>query len=100
LIPSSTAGDPQTPETPNPGVHCHLLASKGTASTYTNLHLETHNQNKQINKLSWVVMVYAFNFSIWKVEAGRSLGSRPAWSTERVPGEPKLYKKPYLEQQK
>jgi hypothetical protein len=31
---------------------------------------------------SWVVVAHAFNPRIWKIEAGRSLSSRPAWSIE------------------
>jgi hypothetical protein len=38
------------------------------------------------------VVVHAFNPSPWKAEAGRSLGSRPALSIERVPGQPGLHK--------
>ena len=32
------------------------------------------------------------NPSPWKAEAGRSLNSRPAWSTEKVPGQPQLHR--------
>lgn len=32
--------------------------------------------------LGWAVVTHAFNPSIWESEAGRFLGSRPAWSTE------------------
>ena len=34
-----------------------------------------------------------FNPSTWEAEAGRSLSLRLAWSTEQVPGQPRLYKK-------
>ena len=37
-------------------------------------------------------MVHAFNPSIWKAEAGGFLSLRPAWSTERVPGQPGQHK--------
>ena len=33
-------------------------------------------------------MAHAFNPSSWEAEAGRSLSVRPAWSTEKVPGQP------------
>jgi hypothetical protein len=33
-----------------------------------------------------------FNPSTWEAEASRFLSSRPAWSTERVPGYPGLYR--------
>jgi hypothetical protein len=38
------------------------------------------------------VVAHAFNPGTWEVEAGRFLSSRPAWSTERVPGQPGLHK--------
>ena len=34
----------------------------------------------------------AFNPSTWEAEAGRFLSSRPAWSTERVPGQLGLHR--------
>jgi hypothetical protein len=36
------------------------------------------------------VVVHAFNPSTWEAEAGGFLSSRPAWSTEWVPGQPGL----------
>jgi hypothetical protein len=36
--------------------------------------------------------VHAFNPSTWEAEAGRSLGLRPAWTTEWVPEQPGLHK--------
>jgi hypothetical protein len=30
--------------------------------------------------------------STWEAEAGRSLSWRPAWSTEKVPGQPGLHR--------
>jgi hypothetical protein len=38
------------------------------------------------------VVAHAFNPSTWEAEAGRFLSSRPAWSIERVPGQPELYR--------
>ena len=38
--------------------------------------------------MGWAVVARAFNPSTWEAEAGRSLSSRPTWSTERVPGQP------------
>jgi hypothetical protein len=38
------------------------------------------------------VVVHAFNPSTWEAEAGGFLSSRPAWSTERVPGQPGLHR--------
>jgi hypothetical protein len=38
------------------------------------------------------VVEYAFNPSTWEAEAGGFLSSRPAWSAERVPGQPGLHR--------
>jgi hypothetical protein len=38
------------------------------------------------------VVAHAFNPSTWEAEAGGSLSSRPAWSTEWVPGQPGLHR--------
>jgi hypothetical protein len=38
------------------------------------------------------MVAHAFNPSTWEAEAGRFLSSRPAWSTEWVPGQPGLYR--------
>jgi hypothetical protein len=37
------------------------------------------------------VVAHAFNPSTWEAEAGVFLSSRPAWSTEWVPGQPGLH---------
>jgi hypothetical protein len=37
-------------------------------------------------------VVNTFNPSTWEAEAGGFLSSRPAWSTEWVPGQPGLYR--------
>jgi hypothetical protein len=39
-----------------------------------------------------VKILFAFNPSTWEAEAGRFLSSSPAWSTERVPGQPGLHR--------
>jgi hypothetical protein len=38
------------------------------------------------------MVAHVFNFSTWEAEAGRFLSSRPAWSTEWVPGQPGLHR--------
>jgi hypothetical protein len=38
------------------------------------------------------VVAHAFNPSTWEAEAGGFLSSRPAWSTERIPGQPGLHR--------
>jgi hypothetical protein len=42
------------------------------------------------------VVVQAFNPSTWEAEAGGFLSSRPAWSTEGIPGKPELHRKTAL----
>jgi hypothetical protein len=37
------------------------------------------------------MVAHAFNPRTWEAEAGEFLSSRPAWSTERVPGQPGLH---------
>jgi hypothetical protein len=39
------------------------------------------------------VVAHAFNPSTWEAEASGFLSSRPAWSTEWVPGQPELHGK-------
>jgi hypothetical protein len=41
---------------------------------------------------SQAMVVHAFNPSTWEAEAGGFLSLRPAWYTERVPGQPLLYR--------
>jgi hypothetical protein len=38
------------------------------------------------------MVAHAFNPSTWEAEAGRFLSSRPAWSTEWVPGQPEIHR--------
>jgi hypothetical protein len=38
------------------------------------------------------VVAHTFNPSTWEAEAGRFLSSGPAWSTEWVPGQPRLHR--------
>jgi hypothetical protein len=42
------------------------------------------------------VVTHAFDPSTWEAEAGGSLNSRPAWSTELVPGHPRLRRETFL----
>lgn len=43
-------------------------------------------------------MAHTFNLSTWEGEAGRSLSSRRAWSTNRAPGLPRLLNRETLSQ--
>jgi hypothetical protein len=59
---------------------------------YTLTHRHTHKCVIKNKAISRAVVVHAFNLSTWKAEAGGFLGLRPAWSTERVPGQPGLHR--------
>jgi hypothetical protein len=37
-------------------------------------------------------VAHTYNPSTWEAEAGRFLSSKPAWSTEQVPGQPGLHR--------
>jgi hypothetical protein len=50
--------------------------------------------------LSQGVVAHAFNPSTWEAEAGRFLSSRPAWSTEWVPGQPGLHRETLSQKKK
>lgn len=39
-----------------------------------------------------VAAMHAFSPDTWEAEAGDSLSSRPAWTAERVPGQPRLHR--------
>jgi hypothetical protein len=49
---------------------------------------------------SWTVVAHTFNPSTWEAEAGRSLRSSPAWSTEWVLGQPGLHRETLSQQSK
>jgi hypothetical protein len=46
----------------------------------------------KIERIQPGVVAHAFNPSTWEAEAGGFLSSKPAWSTERVPGQPGLHR--------
>jgi hypothetical protein len=48
---------------------------------------------------SRVVVAHAFNPSTWEAEADGFLSSRPAWSTEWVPGQPGLHRETLSQKQ-
>jgi hypothetical protein len=46
-----------------------------------------------------MVVVHAFMPSTWEAEAGAFLSSRPAWSTELIPGQPELHRETLSQKQ-
>jgi hypothetical protein len=56
---------------------------KQATSSASGIHVSTEN-----TKSGWDAAAYTFNLNTWEAEAGKSLSSRPAWSTEWVPGQP------------
>jgi hypothetical protein len=46
------------------------------------------------------VVAHTFNPSTWEAEAGGFLSSRPAWSIERVPGQPGLHRETLSQKKK
>jgi hypothetical protein len=46
------------------------------------------------------MVAHVFSPSTWEAEAGRFLSSRPAWSTEWVPGQQGYTEKPCLKKKK
>jgi hypothetical protein len=61
----------------------------GLPLEYTPVHI--FDQLK-IGNRSRAVVAHTFNPSTWEAEAGGFLSSRPAWSTEWVPGQPGLHR--------
>jgi hypothetical protein len=46
------------------------------------------------------MVAHTFNPSTWEAEAGGFLSSRPAWSTELVPGQPGIHRKTLSQKKK
>ena len=83
--------------------------------THTHTHTHTHARARmhawfKKKKCGWyspwrkhyqqAVVAYAFNPCTWEAEAGGSLSSRPAWSTEWVPGQPRLHRETLSQKKK
>ena len=68
------------------------LRACGTHVVYiqTSRHTPKHITKNVLG--SWAVVAHAFNPSTWEAEAVGFLCSRPAWSTEWVPGQPGLHR--------
>ena len=58
-----------------------------------------YSGNKK-DTFSQVVVAHAFNPSTWVAEEGGFLSSRPAWSTEWVPGQPVLHRETLSQEKK
>jgi hypothetical protein len=56
------------------------------------MYLLNKNQSLSLPQKKPGVVAHAFNPSTWEAEAGGFLSSRPAWSTEQVPGQPGLHR--------
>jgi hypothetical protein len=63
-------------------------------STIPNSSIAPYKRQLQRNwkKGMTLPVAHAFNPSTREAEAGRFLSSKPAWSTKRVPGQPRLYR--------
>jgi hypothetical protein len=79
--------------------NCLELSSDYTHATMNPyIYSYTKHTNKQTNKNAQKklnkpgVVAHAFNPSTWQAETGEFLSSRPAWSTEWVPGQPGLHR--------
>jgi hypothetical protein len=55
----------------------------GSAHIEAQAYRQVKQSDKKL-KMGQAVVAHAFSPSTWEAEAGRSLSSRPAWSTERV----------------
>jgi hypothetical protein len=62
--------------------------------------METVGQSQPSLILNQALAVHTFNPSTWEAEEGRSQSSRPAWSTEQVPGQPGLNREALSQERK
>jgi hypothetical protein len=79
-------------DTKPPGLHRHIPDTHtNMPAKYSKTNKQTKNPNNNKNQKhpnkSQAVVVHTFNPSTWEPEA-----HRPAWSTERVPGQSMLHK--------
>jgi hypothetical protein len=75
---------------------CFMCTVAPVLHRYYGIHTENNNKSKiwklKFVCMSWAVVAHAFNPSTWEAEAGGFLSSRPAWSTEWVPGQSGLHR--------
>ena len=90
---------------------CHIVSSRLAWATKWDCVSKKQKQNKanpkkfskrptKIPRWNGPVVAHAFNPSTWEAEAGGSLSSRTAWSTEWVPGQPGLHRQTLSQQTK
>ena len=58
------------------------------------------DKKRKREKESWAVVPHTFNPSTQEVEATGFLSLRHTWSTEQVPGQPRLHREALLKTQK
>ena len=63
----------------------------GSFTARTGRRVPDNKKEKEMDSQPGVV-AHTFNPSTGEAEAGGSLSSRPAWSTEQVPGQPGLHR--------
>jgi hypothetical protein len=86
---------------PSPSDICHKTESLSHSDT-AHHHVSDHKGSsipsfqsyglKIVVSPAVVVVAHTFNTSTWEAKAGGFLSSRPAWSTEWVPGQPGLHR--------
>jgi hypothetical protein len=81
------------------GVDLHQCFCEGETVQSTQPGSPVRTQNQTLS-LCWAVVAHAFNPSTWEAETGRFLSSRPARSTEWVPGHPGLHRETLSQKKK
>jgi hypothetical protein len=71
---------------------CCIEISRSARATKWETLSQKRKEEKRREEKRRAVVAHAFNFSTRGAEAGGSLSSRPAWSTEWVPGQPGLHR--------
>jgi hypothetical protein len=80
------------------GLYPNLTVLRSSAFTHWTAHCSGAGPDPVFSLLSLKplcspdVVAHSFNPSTWEAEAGGSLSSKPAWSTKRVPGQPRLHR--------
>jgi hypothetical protein len=77
-----------------------MLTSTGCRRMLRTLGWTEKSWGQESDAKSRAVVAHTFNPSTWEAEAGRSLSSRPAWSTEWVSGQPGLHRETLSQKKK